>query len=445
MATTEQATLEARQLKEAAREGAARRPPADPAREAGVYLAHLLRCSLRGEPPEKKPEGVSWKHVLALAERNGVDATCWPAASKCEDLPDEVRSRWRSDADLCLYRYLAFSEERASVLAGMEERGLSHLPLKGILLAELYPEPGMRPMADNDILYGYVEPDPRGGFRIRGGDDAARERSAREATDAMAAFMKARGYELASLHAGNHDSFHRAPFNFEMHRRLVSPSSPHAAYYENPWSRAAQDPGNPFACSFSDEDAYVYLIAHAFKHFDGSGCGVRLLADIKVFLGAKGARMDREYVRAQLGELGLSEFEGRMRRLADAALGDAGPMGAEDEGLLLFMLGCGTYGTLQVRVERKLADLEAASGGPRSAKLRYLAGRIVPDMDTIRDAFPAFYRHKILLPLFPLYRLYRLCRRLAVEPSAIVGELEVLRRHGEGAAPKSAPSAENKP
>lgn len=417
---------------------------ADPNREAGIYLAHLLRCSLRGEAPGDKPEGVSWRRVLALAERNGVDATCWPAAGRCDGLPAEVRSRWQSDSDTCLYRYLAFSEERARVLAEMEANGLSHLPLKGIILAELYPEPGMRPMADNDILYGYVEPDPRGGFRVRGGDEAERERSTREATDAMAAFMKERGYEPANLHAGNHDSFHRAPFNFEMHRRLVSPSSPHATYYENPWGRAAQDPVNPLAYSFSDEDEYVYLLAHAFKHFDGSGCGIRIAVDLRVFLDAKGAQMDWAYVRAQLEELELAGFEGRMRRLADAALGDAGTMGAEDEDLLLYMLGCGTYGTLQVRVERRLADLEASSGGPRSAKLRYLARRIVPDMDTVRDAFPVFYRHKVLLPLFPLYRLYRLCRRLALEPSAVTGELQILRRHGKGGAPQGAPSAENK-
>lgn len=420
-----------------------RKAPVGGNREAGLYLAHLIRCSLAGEAPQEKPGGFSWGRVLALAERNGVDATCWPAACGCADVPPEVRSRWQADADVALYRHLAFSEERAAVLAEMEERGLSYLPLKGILLAELYPQPGMRPMADNDILYGYVEPDPRGGFRVRGADAPGRERAVREATDAMAAIMAERGYDPVSLGVGNHDSFHRAPFNFEMHRRLVSPTSPHAAYYENPWARAVRDPGSPWAYSFSDEDEYVYLVAHAFKHFDGGGCGIRFAVDLRVLLDAKGARLDRAYVDAQLEELGLSEFEGRMRSLADSAFGDAGPVAADTEKLLLYLLGCGTYGTVEIRMGKKLAALEAAGGGLRAAKLRYLAGRLVPGTDVIKENFPVFYRHKALLPLFPAWRLYRLCRRLVVEPSRVTGELRVLWRHGGGGAGSDAPSAED--
>lgn len=39
----------------------------------------------------------------------------------------------------------------------MEEMKIAYWPIKGARIARYYPLPGMRFMADNDILYGFVE------------------------------------------------------------------------------------------------------------------------------------------------------------------------------------------------------------------------------------------------------------------------------------------------
>ena len=64
-------------------------------------------------------------------------------------------------------------------------------------------------MADNDILYGFVEPDEGGGFRISGADEAERGRATALAVREAAALMAERGYEAVSLGKGNHESFHK--------------------------------------------------------------------------------------------------------------------------------------------------------------------------------------------------------------------------------------------
>ena len=102
-----------------------------------------------------------------------------------------------SPADMTLLRLLRFDAEREQVLSAMAARGLSYLPLKGVLIAGYYPAPEMRSMADNDILYGFVEPDEGGGFRISGADEAERGRATALAVREAAALMAERGYEAS--------------------------------------------------------------------------------------------------------------------------------------------------------------------------------------------------------------------------------------------------------
>ena len=409
---------------------------AEERRASGLYLAHLVDCALHGAAPEPLPEGATWEEAHALAARNGVEGASWRAAMLRDDVPEGLRCRWAAEADLTLLRRLRFDVEREQVLAGLAARGLSYLPLKGVLIAGYYPAPEMRSMADNDILYGFVEPDEQGGFRIRGADEQEREFTTERAVREAAALMAERGYEAVSLAKGNHESFHKEPsFNFELHRRLVASSSPHAAYYANPWKRARRDGTDPHLFRFSDEDEYLYFLVHAHKHFDAAGCGIRFVADLRVLLDAKGAGMDWGYVQGELAALGLADFEARARSLADAALGGAcrlaapggGPLLDEaQEALLMHLLGCGTYGTMQVRIERQLGRI-VAEGEPdlARAKRRYLLERAFIPEDVMKDAFPAFHRHKALRPLLPVFRV---CRGLARHPGKIWRELQLIFR-----------------
>lgn len=394
-------------------------------KQSGLYLAHLIRCGLANEPARALPAGATWEQVHALAVRNSVEGATWCGAATRDDVPPNLRKRWEDEANRTLFRRLQFDAEREQVLAAMEERGLSYLPLKGILMAGYYPRPEMRSMADNDILYGFVEAAPGGGFTVRGATEAEREQTVREATSVMARIMRDRGYEAVELGRGNHDSFHREPlFNFEMHRQLMSAASPLYAYYRNPWARAVQSPSKPYAFSFSDEDEYVYVLAHASKHFEMSGCGIRFVVDLRVFLDAKAEALDWEYVRRELAELGLCEFEERSRKLARDAFGE-GQMDDDDRELLWFLLGCGTYGNMQVRVEREVERLASdANGDAGAAKRRYLRERVFLDEARMRESFPAFYRHKALRPLLPIFRLVR---GVARNPRKLLHELRILR------------------
>lgn len=395
--------------------------------QAGRYLAHLIDCGLHDVAAQPIPRGVTWQQVHALAGYNSVEGMSWFGAKTCNDIPDDLRKQWESEAQMTLFRRVRFDAEREQVFAELAQAGLSYLPMKGTLLANYYPRPEMRSMADNDFLYGFVEPAPGGGFRICGTTEAEREKTIERGVATIARVMEQRGYKAESLRAGNHESFHKPPiFNFEPHRRLMSPSSPMAPYFENPWRRALRDARDPHLFRFSDEDEYVYVMAHAFKHFDAAGCGIRFVVDVRVFLDTKGLGMNWDYTFAELQKAGLFDFEARVRALADAAFGgscrlDALPQDSAE--LLAYLLGSGTYGNSAQMVKNRLDKQKAQhEGNLGAAKRGYLLARLT-DGESLSYLFP--HASKIA-PLRPALQVARYARGIARNPKKLANEVKLL-------------------
>lgn len=372
---------------------------------AGRYLLSLIREALRGEQIKKGPEGCSWEQIYALAENNSVEAVSFYGLSK-EFLPEELYAKWSEKANITLFRQVSFDSEREIILSQMSKQGISYLPLKGILIVSYYPKPGMRSMADNDILYGILEPRKGGGVCPAGKDQKEKEEFLKKAQKRIMTFMEELGYEVESL-KGNHDCYMKAPcFNFEMHRQLMESDSPMYSYYADVWSRAVPDKENPYSYSFTDEDEYIYFLAHAFKHFDNCGCGIRCVVDQYVFLKKKGDHMDWGYIGQELEQLSLSDFEHRLKALAFHAF-EKGELDVQDEEMLFYMLGCGTYGNIQTRISNSLDKLKKDSAGGRGFKLRYWRERLFWSKDKCKNIFPFFYKHYWLIGILPIYRVFR--------------------------------------
>lgn len=396
---------------------------------AGLYLAHLIDCGLHDAPAEPLPEGVTWERVHALAAYNSVEGMAFFGAKTRDDMPDDLRKQWEGEAQMTLFRRLRFDAERESIFAALAAEGLSYLPMKGALLVGYYPRPEMRSMADNDFLYGFVEPAPEGGFRTCGATEEERAVTIERGVRTIERVMRGRGYTVKSLRSGNHETFEKEPiFNFEPHRRLMSPSSPLAAYYDNPWARAVRDEADPHLLRFSDEDEYIYVLAHAFKHFDAAGSGIRFVVDVRVLLDAKGMGMNWDYVFAELVRVGLFEFEAQVRGLADAAFGGActvRPLTPEQEELLCYVLGSGTYGNNAQAVQRRLdKQLASHAGDARAAKRGYVWERLT-NTEALDFLFP---RASKIAPLRPALQVARYVRGFARNPKKILGELNQVRK-----------------
>lgn len=304
----------------------------------------------------------------------------------------EMAARWENAKNQAIRKCMLLDAGREEILAEMEQAGIWYLPLKGVILEQMYPRYGMRQMADNDILY-----------------DASRQQDVKD-------IFLAHGYRAESVGKGVHDIYQKPPvYNYEMHTALFSESL-HMAWakeYQDVKGRLLLDEGKKFGYHFTDEDCYVYLMAHAYKHFSHGGTGLRTLADVWVYHQKKGGTMDRDYVERELGKLGILDFERKIRTLSGKLFDRAGDFSfagltEEEQELFLYVSGAGTYGTSANWVKNQLKSMQADEGQiSRGTKLRYCLSRLFPGREWFRDPYPFVYRHPYLIPFMWIYRIVR--------------------------------------
>ncbi|MBR4812806.1 MAG: nucleotidyltransferase family protein [Lachnospiraceae bacterium] len=360
-------------------------------------LAYLVGCSVNGRVPEKERiDAMDAEAVLRLASRHTLGAAAAMALESggCKSKETEKK------IIIAVRRAACFEAEWETIKKKLEEAGIWYLPLKGAVIKSLYPQYGMREMADHDILF-----------------DATRAEDLRN-------IMEGLGYTTKEYGRSNHDAYHKPPvLNFEMHKELFDPFHDEVKevckYYRNTGEKLL---GDGLEKHFSDEDFYLYLVAHEYKHYCFSGTGLRSLLDIYVYLSHK--TLDLEYVAQEARKMGCAEYERINRELALALFGD-GELTAEGEEMLTYIVSSGTYGTNKQRVQNKMKR----KGWGKS---RYVLNRFfvpVSRKNEAYDAFsrqyPTFYKHKILLPFLPFYRTAR-----AICGGRFGGELKSIRAAG---------------
>lgn len=390
-----------------------------------LYLMHLMSCALRGQAPQPLPADATWDAVYNLALGNSVTTTCAFAAAKAPGIDAAEAKRWRDEIYKNAVRHSVFADEREAIFAQMDAAGLAHLPVKGIVTAKAYPHPEMRWMCDNDFLFG----------RDLGNGTVcvANENDRFE----LRRIMESHGYEPESFDELYHDAYQKAPFlNFEPHLRLSYSEDAWDGYYADSWTRARRAAGEKgLAYEFSREDAYLYHVAHMYKHFESSGHGVRGVADEWALLNAWRETMDRPYLDAELAKLGMVDFEADLRSVADAVVdqdacgrvlaGDPEALAPKDAYTIAYMLSSGTYGTLQNQARNWVRD-DAAEHGESLARVRYLLHRLFPPTESLLPYYPVLKRAPWLLPAIHLYRLtlrpIQKRAKLRTELSAVMGK-----------------------
>ena len=202
------------------------------------------------------------------------------------------------------------------------------MPLKGSLLKDLYPKLGMRQMSDNDILC-----------------DSGRMKDIYD-------ILTENGFRCVHFGKDNDDAYFKDPvYNFEMHRSLFREEHIGVLYdyFKDVKERLIKDDGNDFGYHFRNEDFYLYMIAHEYKHYTFVGTGVRSLVDTYVFLRKFSSSLDWEYINAELAKLGVADFERSNRELALKVF-SMKQLTKEDRKELEYYAMSGTYGKKENRV-----------------------------------------------------------------------------------------------
>lgn len=350
----------------------------NPDRNVTELMIYLARCAVNGKiPAAERLEGLDLDALFQAASRQ-IMTSIVGMALESAGIMDPAFQQAEAGA---IRKNVCMDVELGVLSARLAEAGIWYMPLKGALMKDYYPRVGMRQMTDYDILF-----------------DASRAQDVRE-------IMLGMGYSVKEYGSGHHDEYVKQPFYlFEMHRTLIVQPDNRAVYryYRDVKERLLPDGEHPLRYRFSTEDFYIFLIAHEYKHFSGAGIGLRPGLDIYVYQRRFGGLMDHAYIAGELEKLSLTEFERQSRELAMALYGD-GELTEEGRALLRRHLSAGSFGSEEARVEQAVGQM----GGGASARLRYALRRIFVPGEIIRDVYPFFWRHKLLIPFLPLVRLIR--------------------------------------
>lgn len=367
--------------------------------KAAVYL---IACALNGVRPDKSvTAAIDHKSLYEFADSQKIDALLGSVLGQCDC--GEMTDRWKDAYNRSIRKNILFDAERAKVFSLLEENGIWYVPLKGILLKDLYPVYGTRQMSDNDILF-----DP-----------------------AYAAVVKdlftGLGYECLSYMESNHDAYFKKPyFNFEMHLSLFQKFSPYHEFDVRIKNRLLKDEDTSCGCHFSKEDCYIYIYLHFAKHLHHFGTGIRSLTDLYLYRLCY-PDLDSSYISEELSRFDLAQEEQFIQKLVRKIFSSPDPdllssLDPEDEAFLLQFLENGTYGSMENFLKSSLDQYSESSGVSR--KLHYLKDRLFPDIEEKLSFYPAFFsRHRWARPFFFIYRFFN---RLIVNRKTIWAEIKII-------------------
>lgn len=375
-------------------------------------LIYLISCALNKKTPDKSifktidldalKKQSSFHSVSALAAK-----ALSPYFNNREFFNADEAAKWGKTLNNSIRRNLIINTERNTVCDIFEENGIWHIPLKGSIIQNYYPYFGIREMNDVDILV-----------------DGSR-------TEELRDIMVSRGYRVKKFGTSHHDVYQKEPVHeFELHTELFAKKYPKLhEYYSNVKERLIKKEGRNFEYAFTPDDFYIYITAHACKHLNAAGIGLKPLADIYVY--RKSVGLDYNYIEAELYKMELRENEKILRGLSEKLFSNCRvlceEMLTEEEAKTLsYMIASGSDGTVFNRVKNNIYSHNGQDNeGSKSKKLKYICKRLFLKPDEYEKSYPFFYKHKWARPFLPLVRLGK---SATVKRKDVMRELDYIKK-----------------
>ena len=344
-------------------------------------LFSSLRFAISGtglSESQKASLSHSLSAIYKLAKLHDLAHLLADALDKSNLLPEnkDVKNRLLNERNMAVYRYEQSKYELGELCQVLESAQIPHIPLKGSILREYYPESWMRTSCDIDIL--------------------VQERNLEKAINAL---VQKLGYKREEGNA--HDVSLSAPsgVHLELHFDLIEE---HVALesveiYRDIWAKTRPCDGYQYRMEMTDEAFYFYHIGHMAKHFSNGGCGIRPFLDIWVL--NHRIAFDKENRDALLQAGGLLTFARCAEELAEVWFSNNPhtELTAEIEN---YILQGGVYGTR----EQSIAVKQAKKGG----KFKYILYRIFLPFGDLCATYPKLRKRKWAYPFYVVLRWFRL-------------------------------------
>lgn len=272
------------------------------------------------------------------------------------EVPDWLRLKFQKNVGLTESLWYKGGE----VCETLKQNGLEYVPLKGIVLKDLYPSAYMRRIGDVDIL-------------IRKKD-----------------YKKIRRLMLGLGYTEGNESDHELHWIkdgqlIEFHKRII-PS------YNKDFYRVVGD-----GFEWIKDHEYEYIFTHFAKHYRDAGIGITHLVDLEI--------LKRKSTDKGLKELHLDKFYDNVQRTLDCWFRDRE---FDDVTMQITdtVFNSGKYGTKETLLKSQaLKELNAANGDYKKARVKDFFNRLFPPYSAMKIRNPILGKIPVLLPFLWIWRI----------------------------------------
>ncbi len=281
---------------------------------------------------------------------------------------DGVFAKFQRQQNLAVYRYEQQKHELSGVEDILNKEKILFLPLKGMCMKDLYPEPWMRTSSDIDILLKNTDM-----HKVSDLLCVTKGYTVRVSADDIIALVSETGVciELHCLDSRKPD--------FEVPMDI--------------WEKTVK-PDGTYRCSMSNELFYCCHTAHMVKNIRSGSCGMRTFLDMYLLRYKK--ELDYEKAKAYLSERGFNKAAEAFLKVARVWFD--GEEGNELSAIIaknVIISGVSGNKYSMTRIRQKI----------KGGKKRYILSRIFLPCDKMKKSFPILEKHKWMLPFCHVKRL----------------------------------------
>lgn len=341
-------------------------------------LINAINLCLNGKKVLPQEQKANVQELFVLAKRQSLANIVYNGLKKDGSYSAEELRPLGEYAELCTFQYLRQEQELLRLCSALKAHKIRFVLLKGSRMRAFYPSPEMRSSCDIDIL-----------------TDAPDE--------TVLALMQSLGYKYEK-DGGTTLNFELAPLvSVEMHRYLFDDRLSFHGYFNSAWERVLPAEDGSSECFLTEEDFYLYMIAHLVKHFTRYGCGLRPLLDLYLYEREAAGKCDFTAAEKTLEELGLLHFTKQIRELLNKWF-EEGNLTEQDEELTDYLIRSGIFGTESTIKANQFRQAPSLRG----LKLRVLLTHIFPPLRIMRPMYPRLLRCPVFLPVAWIARWLRI-------------------------------------
>ncbi len=337
------------------------------------YFLKMVASIICEQPIPSYSKNVDIKQLYRLCSKNAVQGFLYLAVKNGNIAVDESFEKTLRDTYMLnLMRDTMQDDEREFIRKRFSEENIDFIFLKGSHLKALYPVPEIRYMVDMDVLIH--EKDMEIGSKIL--LDSGFTQYLDNVKDVI--FTKKPGITV------------------ELHKMLFIDDYFMHEHFLDVWEKAEQTSKHEY--KMSNNDLYVYTLAHLAEHYlDGGSC-FRPTMDLFLMERKLGDKLDFAYINKQFKTIGIDKFAEKIRQLYNCMFAD----GEYNDDLTTME----NYIVLGAPVKDVATVAKVASS--KQSKTSRIIGTLFPKYTHMVARYPLLKKLPFLLPFFWLKRIFRL-------------------------------------